>query len=559
MKKTYVKVLSCLLGMALMLSFAPAAAKAETGTGAAATATVQPLEEQSGAITESEITDGGETVSSKFSTVLTDGKLVLNAVPSKAMAEAIALDFRMMYHNPEFTLSNFSSDFSNCVITMNEGRADEEIHTVEIVWNYDENIKAIADDIVSKFSKDKKERFYLSDLEGINYWLHCTINNTYMNLASYSSELKTYLNNNSFSIFMREGGAYKFFTLRVEPAKLMHNGTAYAAFEKFCVKFENIIYVPENTGDTPDELIAAAQKRMDDYIGKDKVKITLSSDTVKTYYESRLVDYDNEIEEYKKRLAEENAKPESERDASVISSCTYSIERNSKFKQDFIDQFKEGGDGDERFLMKAAGGYIFNVYYENDPYYHEYVIVKDDTKLPVPPYATVDTNTGIQVTSSSTKILPDTTVEVIKLTEGSEEYNKIASILKVENCESFDIKLHSASLNQYVTQLENAQFEVQIPIPDKLKDKTLIVYYIDEQSNVIEHPVTIKNGLAAFITDHFSIYTLAEKPASAGDNTASGDSPQTGDTINVQLWAALAFISAAGLFILVIRRRENLR
>ena len=55
-----------------------------------------------------------------------------------------------------------------------------------------------------------------------------------------------------------------------------------------------------------------------------------------------------------------------------------------------------------------------------------------------------------------------------------------------------------------------------------------MVYYVDENNNKEEYEVTIENGYAVFNTNHFSIYTLAEKPIT--DNEVIKN-PETSDKI----------------------------
>ena len=75
----------------------------------------------------------------------------------------------------------------------------------------------------------------------------------------------------------------------------------------------------------------------------------------------------------------------------------------------------------------------------------------------------------------------------------------------------FDLKLYSNAQNKYIKKLDNRTFEVRIPINNKLKNKKLVVYYVDENNNKQVYDVTIKDEYAIFNTNHFSIYTLAEK------------------------------------------------
>lgn len=488
--------------------------------------------------------------SDDFSRVLTDDKIVFNYVKPSADDEAswlIAEDFCVA--NPEFYLDmeSFNDDFSKCELGIYYGTAKEEFHTVDVVWNYDEAVKATADTFINKFPEDR-DWFNVSDLELVNYWMNNDPNSESEvdSLANYSGELKSYLNNSNFlfTVEVRGGADAPFYTERIGSAKLIHDGKVYFADGCLGARAEHAIYVPESTGDTTAELIAAAQKRIDDYIGTGKVEIALNADTVENYYNGELAEYDRQLAEAQARLAAELQKPEQDRNPFVVMECNNDIEWIPQYKQYFIDSFKEGGD--LYFLNKAAGGYFFNVEVNNETYL--FVIIKDDSKLQTPTYTTVDLDTDVQVNSSSSEVPLDTLIEVDKLTEGT-EYDRIIGILDVEDNETFDIKLHSGSLNEYVTKLENGQFEVKIPVPAKLEGKALKVYYVDENNKVVEYDVTTKDGYAVFTTDHFSIYTLATA-STTGSGTGNGNSssvPATGDGSNYLMWIVLAFISASYL------------
>ena len=117
--------------------------------------------------------------------------------------------------------------------------------------------------------------------------------------------------------------------------------------------------------------------------------------------------------------------------------------------------------------------------------------------------------------------------------------------------EIFDIKLHSGSLDDYITELKNGKFKVRLPIKNEYKGKELVVYYVDANGNKTKYNVTVKNNFAFFETDHISIYTLttvAENnqtpPNKPSDNTTS---PNTSDNSNVAIWFVGLFISLIGL------------
>lgn len=120
-------------------------------------------------------------------------------------------------------------------------------------------------------------------------------------------------------------------------------------------------------------------------------------------------------------------------------------------------------------------------------------------------------------------------------------------------------------------ELEDGSFEVRIPLSEKLKGKDLVAYYVDDNGNKEEHEVTIKEGYAVFNTNHFSTYTLAEKPAETPietpDNTPKGDdntnnenekdeTPKTGTEI-LAIESILGILAVVLASAVIIAKREN--
>lgn len=420
-----------------------------------------------------------------------------------------------------------------------------------------------------KFPNDK-EFFDITDLELVNYWAYsqCENEEGIDTLANYSSELKSYFDNSNFilPIENRAGMDETFYDTRKGSAKLMHDGVVYCAYEAIGAKAEHAVYIPTSTADTKEALAAAAQKRIDDYIGKDVVKITPTDETVTEYYNNQIAYYDNIIATAARELPIVRAAqaalantPENSQLWSQYQIQIWQYEADLQYapmnKQEFINWFAEGGI--LSFLKKAAGDYIFSV--EANGMNYKFVIIKDDTKLTIPSYRTVDLHTKVEVKTDSSSIPLDTVIEVEKLTEG-EIYQKIMGVLGVKENETFDIKLHSNSLNDYVKKLKNGRFEVRIPIPKKFEGKTLVVYYVDQNHKKIEHEVTIKDQFAVFTTDHFSIYTLAEK-SNGNDGSAAGSisAPKTGDYNQMHILTAFMIVSGAIITASVVERKRRMR
>lgn len=206
---------------------------------------------------------------------------------------------------------------------------------------------------------------------------------------------------------------------------------------------------------------------------------------------------------------------------------------------------------------------------------HNFIIVPDSDKMVTPSYESSDLRTDVTVSAQGASFPLDTLIEVEHLTSGA-EYDKLIKVLGVKDNATFDIKLHSNSIDGYITKLDNGKFGVKIPVPDNFKGKDLIAYYVDANDKVIEYKVTVDKGYAVFETDHFSIYTLAEANADSNTNDNEGNAgsnsnnnEENGDTNikdtgdNVVLWMCIGFMLMGGVVLCgtgvygrIIKRRQ---
>ena len=74
----------------------------------------------------------------------------------------------------------------------------------------------------------------------------------------------------------------------------------------------------------------------------------------------------------------------------------------------------------------------------------------------------------------------------------------------------FSVKIIPTAYAAHDCKLYIGEFIVKIPVPDTIKGKNMIVYYIDENGNKETHSVTVENDVLTFKTKHFSEYTVAE-------------------------------------------------
>lgn len=232
-------------------------------------------------------------------------------------------------------------------------------------------------------------------------------------------------------------------------------------------------------------------------------------------------------------------------------------------------------DESNEVLAKSSDGNVYKVTMGDQEHY--IVIVEDSLKMFQPIYRTSDVLTDISVFSSDGTLPLDTLIQVKKITSG-DEYEKIVKILKVTDNEMFDLKLFSNSLNDYITELENGYFAVKIPVTEKFKNGNLVVYYVTDDGKVEEHEVTLTDGYAVFTTNHFSVYTLAEKVTESepikdpennnnnntvekgetenNNNNAKADVPKTGDNIITYVIIFLASAVALTTGLVLIRRKK---
>lgn len=485
-------------------------------------------------------------------------------------------------------VDSISKDFLTGNVILHEGKYNEEVHTVDLVWNYDADIYEATQKLVEKFPKDR-EWFIVKDLEFVNYLVNSNLENDGMGdtLANYSSELKGILDNYNYTLLVdvRAGSDDPFCTENVGFAKFLQDGVVYHVTEPLGARAEHVIYVPDDTADTPEALMAAAEKRVTDYFGKDIIDIQLSDYTVEKYKEETLADYDAQLAEAEAQIPALKARMDELQALIDEESCKenpdqmlieqYTVEHSNTWFtltdyewiaesvpddiKSFNDNFKAGGDYE--YLSNAAGGYIFDVSFNGSVYY-QFIIIKDSSQMITPTYKTVDYATKVEINTEDSSVPLDTIISADVLTSGT-EYDRIKGALNEEKIYMYDLSLYSSTTGQNVSKLENGEFQVKIPVPAGFDSNDMTVYYVDADNKVTEHAVTIENSYVTFTTDHFSIYTLAiSSNAENGAGTvtpeqtpAKPDVPPTGDNNMMLLWASVAILGAAGLT--VSRKRKE--
>lgn len=482
-----------------------------------------------------------KTVSDKFGSILNEkGNLTVNRFEPASEEEIWTLNNFFYYKymdiecDPRFNFYMDSydlNDHSLYISLIDDKNLVLETHKIKLDFVYDEKIKSEVDKIIASMPKGEDmgggyfepHIFKVTDLELVNYWLTCNEDTDNINkLINYSDEFKKTIGYKNFEIDTGYGADERFITFAGGDGNFALDGTVYAS-PRMEVQGDHIIYVPDDTADTAQAMTAAAQKRIDDYIGKGKV--TLKSDG--TVFE--ILDRENFAE------------------TGIHLDPAIDIEMETGI---------EGLKADDLVCSAEINGLKYQI-----------IIWRGSDKMVMPTYKNIDSATNIEVSSKDSSVPLDTLIRVDEVTEG-EEYDKISKAIDADVMMSYDIKLHSGSADKYVTKLENGKFKVEMPITEELKTKNLKVYYVDDKGEAIPYSVTIDDAknMAVFETDHFSIYTLAAtNPATSDEgathNKPSADtqtkSPETGSSFNMIFVLFLAVLSGAYIFLEIKNKVNN--
>ena len=460
-----------------------------------------------------------EVMSEDFKSYLNeDGKIEIKAsFPKNEVDFKFKIAAYLIGHILEQNIGfdNYSEDFKTIDLILNPDQENQEIHTVDIEYVYDEELDTKINEIITEEKKTEAE-FGISDLDMIHHYYY---KNKYYTididmgglkanlLDTYSTVLKSIADNKNINL-------RSFFISGDEPTGLTsqqlagiswyeYNDTIYTTYDRIgLIDVHHIFYVPTDTKDNAETIRNVAQKRINDYLHNEKVKLSPIENvsTVEDYLRNEISENEN-ITDYLENY--------------------YNISGVSK--DDYI--------------------YKVEMEIEEDSTVTFDMIVKRDSDKMINSFKSSDLMSGIEV-SANTPIALDTLISVSKLTSGT-EYEKIMKLLGLTDSVTYDIKLFSKLEDKYITKLEDGTFEVKIPIPENLKGKDLTVYYVNEDGKVEEYEVTIKDGYAIFNTNHFSIYTLGD---TKDISTMNEKNPETGDNILLYIVTSImSLICLAGI------------
>ena len=264
----------------------------------------------------------------------------------------------------------------------------------------------------------------------------------------------------------------------------------------------NIIYIPDETENTKEAFIKAAQKRVDDYLGKNS-GVLIS---------------------YKGPSNLENV--------------------------DYIDIDLTGTDNNAYYITQGNKEKTI-------------LIIKDSSKMQKSTFIASDVLNNINVTSEKANYPFNTIVSSDRISKQNELYNKILNKLQVKEADIIDINLYSTAIGN-IKNFNGVNFEVSLPLNNSnLNSDNLYAYYIDDNGNIEEHKVKVDDFMAQFETTHFSTYIISEKIDSNVIKDASDDikqlvsNPKTYDQ-GIKNYVIIGIISLIGLIaIFIVRKKIN--
>ena len=416
-------------------------------------------------------------------------------------------------------------DFSKSIIEIT-GNGFNGIYDINIIYDEPKKNSYVQTfiDNLKKFEETPESAYQVTDLGLINYYMTSSKSELWNAGAGaralrYSDEIIELSKGGNIKFYLDvragEQGEELLFENAFGEMTVFYNDYAYGNKQQG-IHLKRVIYIPQNTANSPEAYAQAAQKRINEYLGEENL--------VSVKYGGKLDSLEEEM-----------------LDPSVP--------------------------------IESTDGNYYNITVKGRTYKF-YIMKGSEEQIEQPVYQGKDVDTNVEIKSTDANVPLDTSVKAIKV-----KNDNIKEILKTENYEAYEISLYSDAKGTSIEKLENGKFIVNIPVPEMLKDKKITAYYINSNGEKEEHIATVKDGIAAFETNHFSTYVLAEKEdkqeensnnnnegnITENTNTESKDNdntnleniknPQTGD--NIIFFVGMLAISLIG--ITVTTKIENKR
>ena len=459
-------------------------------------------------------------------TAQSQGFVQADNMPGVYARETVMQIFTSKYNNKNLYyygwIDYFDSSLGHLCVE-NHLNNSYECHEVSVEYtgvNQDTKakVKEISKNIKHGSYSEYDKYYYITDLGFVNYILHgyspknfsMSVNNKMIN---YSEDFQKDIDNYNISVIQdsRAGDFGAFYMSAFGMLTVVQNGMAYDFIDGVRTETEHIIYIPTNTEKTREAYISAAQKRIDDYVkgtkfeGKIEIKnggliADMEGDPAYDLYK---VDWTTGPEWYLLSDSEKNS---------------------------------YGSETDFYILTYNGTDYCI-------------LIEADSDKMTTPSKTTIDLDTEIEVSTTSSEVPLDSEINSEIIKEDSDEYKNNINILGLKNAFIMNISLYSNQISSNISNISSDDFNVFFNIPASLKGKKLYAYYIGSDGNVEKREVIIDGNRGLFKTNHFSTYTIGtEENESNTSDSNNLINPKTGDSIYIYL---LSFVSLSGLLFIM--------
>ncbi len=441
-----------------------------------------------------------------------------------------------------------NADVTECTIYVLVGE-ESASKKVSVVWkeNDADAVKKVTDAlsrVKSNATYNEEENLYLYYANDI-YWVQAFLfeaDHGYERVADFTN-LGGIIGDGDITYYseFRMGDGDEFFDMGGGSLVLSNKGIIAGMMDRFAVRSDNVLYLPDDVELTNDAIIEFVKSRVDN----ENVKIEAvgkRSEFVSEYGEgaydfSKLGDESKMSEYYfsmtyknQKRLfvvIKDQSKMEAVGEEPVFK-LTYDFNGGKRqgeseyvdesvsvgmdiTKANFIDNFTvtppEGMEldaieingtrtelGSEYLLDKdTTFKYLWKKVATTEP--EEVVVENKDNK--------------IKIVFTSEELPDDIEVKVKEIGNKDKEFEEITKVLKTENFKAFDISLESKTKGP-ITKLDNGKFKVTVFLGTEFVGKKVTAYYIKDDGTLEKYAVEIdKDGYATFETPHFSTYIFA--------------------------------------------------
>ena len=513
------------------------------------------------------------------------------------LIELIRREFPDKEYYGEFV--NCNEALTTCAFELHVGE-DSIAKEVSLKWKETDNtvinkVKGYMETLKNNAADNELERpnYYLYDMDWIYYLI---IGNGSDNEYKYSS-MKEMINDDNFELVLqaRMGDIDEFFEYGGGKAVMSYDG-AITSMMDFGIGKKHVIYVPDETKDDNDAIIAAIRERISDEEVKieavDKRDEFKSEWTEDDYDFSKLGNVSKMADYYFKLTYKGNSylfvviKDTSKmigtgEEGEPVFKLTYDFNGGSRQgESEYIDESVAVGMDIKKeifmdsFTVTAPEGMELDAIEINGTRYElgsEYLLNKDTTfkylwkqvatATEVEETVVENKESKVKIVFTSEELPEDIEVKVKEIGNKDKEYEEITKVLKTDNFKAFDILLESKAKGP-ITKLENGKFKVTVFLGKEYANKKMVAYYIKDDGTLEKYAVTMdKDGYATFETPHFSTYVFAEEKeetipdATSTPTTTDGEEvPQTFDV--VMNYVVLLVVSIIGLEIAVIFKKR---